>query len=137
MKLIEKIEIEYKEAYKAHNQPKVNVLRMVKSALKNEEIALRKQDLTEAEEVAVLTKEAKRRREAVAMYEKAGQAERVAAEKAELAELDHFLPKQMSDEEMVAVVQAVMADMSGPVDFGKVMGLVMKKVQGQADGDTA
>ena len=67
MKLIEKIEAEYKAAYKAHNQPKVNVLRLVKSALKNEEIALRRHELTDIEEVAVLNREAKRRREAVAL----------------------------------------------------------------------
>lgn len=136
MKLIEQIEAEYKVAYKAHNQPKVNVLRLVKSALKNEEIALRKHVLEEAEEIAVLTREAKRRREAIAMYQKAGHIERAAGEQAELIELEKFLPAQMTDESLQTLVQATAAEIkAGPADFGKVMGAVMKKVQGQADGN--
>lgn len=135
MSLIAKIESEYKSAYKAHNQPKVNVLRLIKSALKNAEIEVRRHELTEAEEIAVLNREAKQRREALAMYQRAGRADRAAAEQAELAELELFLPPPMPDQELQAVVQAAVVELrAGPSDFGRVMGVVMKKVQGQADG---
>src|SRR5204862_5745719 len=91
---------------------------------------------TEAEQIAVLQKEGKRRREALSMYQQAGRSDKVAVEQAELDELAHFLPKPMSDEQLMLVVEQTVTELqAGPGDFGKVMGAVMKKVQGQADGN--
>lgn len=132
--IIERIESEYKTAFKAHQQTKVNVLRLIKSALENAEIAARR-DLNDEEVIAVLQREAKKRREAMALYQQGGRPEKSAEEQAELDEIARFLPAQMSDEELKVIVQATVTELSsGPADFGTVMGAVMKKVKGQVDG---
>lgn len=134
MTTLERIEHEYKEAFKAHNTPKVNMLRMVKAAYKNAEIEAR-HDLSDAEVMAVLQKEAKRRRESIAMFAQGGRTDLVAQETEELKLLELFLPAPMSDADLNAIVKAVVDEMQPtPKDFGKVMSAVMAKTNGQADG---
>lgn len=135
MALLQQIENDYRTAFKARHQAKVNVLRMVKAALKNAEIAAR-HDLNDEEIIAVMTKEAKRRREAIAMFQQAGRQELVDAENGELQELMFYLPTEMSDSELDQVVATTIAELKPTVkDFGKVMSAVMAKVKGQADGN--
>ncbi len=134
MPLLQKIEDDYKVAFKAHQDAKVNVLRMVKAAIKNAEIQAR-HTLNDDEIIAVMTKEAKRRREAIAMYQQANRQDLVTSENAELQELMYYLPTEMSDSELDQVVTGVIAELKPtPKDFGKVMSAVMAKVKGQADG---
>lgn len=134
MGLLEKIDEEYKVAFKAHHQAKVNALRLMKSAVKNAAIEAR-HDLTDAEIIQVMTKEAKRRRESIEMFAKAGRADLVAQEQAELTELEVYLPAQLDDAGLEKIVQAVITTLSPtPKDFGKVMQAVMAQVAGQADG---
>lgn len=135
MTTLERIEQEYKEAFKARQTDKVNMLRMVKAAHKNAEIEAR-HDLSEAEMIAVLQKEAKRRRESIAMYTQGNRPDLVAQETAELAELEKFLPAPMSDADLQRITQGVIDELQPtPKDFGKVMSAVMAKVAGQADGN--
>ncbi len=135
MSLIETLEHDYKEAFKAHQAAKVAVLRMVKAALKNAEIEAR-HELSDEEVIAVMTKEAKRRREAIAMYLQAGRQSLVDQENAELQELMYYLPTQFSDSELETEVKKVIDQLqAGPNDFGQVMGMVMKNIKGQADGN--
>lgn len=135
MGLLDQIEHDYREAFKAHQQTKVNLLRMVKSALKNTEIDVR-HDLSDDEIIAVMTKEAKRRKEAIAMYRQAGRQDLVDQENAELQELQFYLPTEMSDSELAVVIDQVIAELKPtPKDFGKVMSAVMAKVKTQADGN--
>lgn len=134
MALMEQIENDYKEAFKAHQAAKVSMLRMVKSALKNVEIDVR-HNLTDEEIIAVMTKEAKRRRESIAMFQEAGRTELVDQENAELQELMLYLPTQMSDSEVEALVVAVIAELKATAkDFGQVMKTVTERSKGQADG---
>ena len=134
MGLMEQIEEDYKQAFKASHRPKVSVLRMVKAALKNAEIEAR-HNLTDEEIIAVMTKEAKRRREAMAMYQQGGRQDLVDQENIELQELMLYLPTQFSDSELAAAVQAVVQELQPTAkNFGQVMAAVMKKVKGQADG---
>ncbi len=135
MALIEQIENDYRVAFKAHHRPKVEMLRMVKSAIKNAEIEAR-HNLSDDEIIVVMTKEAKRRREALAMFQAGGRQDLVEKENAELQELMYYLPNQFSDSEIASVVKQVIAELKpSPKDFGKVMGQVMQKIKGQAEGE--
>ncbi len=135
MMLHEQIEHDYLEAFKARRQAKVDVLRLIKAAIKNREIELRHQHLTDEEVIAVMTKEAKRRREAIAMYEQGGRPELAAKENAELQELMYYLPTQLSDGELETIIASVIAELKAtPKDFGRVMSAAMAKAEGQADG---
>lgn len=134
MALMEQIENDYKEAFKAHHTPKVNMLRMVKSALKNAEIEAR-HNLSDPEIIDVMTKEAKRRRESIAMFQQAGRTDLVDQENLELQELMLYLPTQMSDSEIEALAKAVIAELNATTkDFGRVMKTVTERSKGQADG---
>lgn len=134
MSIIDTIETDYKEAFKAHHQEAVAALRLIKSALKNAEIDAQ-HPLQEDEVVAVLGQEAKRRREAIAVYTQAGRQDLAAKETGELQAINAYLPAQMGDADLIAVVREVVASLgeSGQ-DYGRVMGAVMGKVKGQADG---
>lgn len=134
MPLIQQIEHDYKEAFKAHNTVKVSMLRMLKSSLKNAEIDAQ-HDLSDPEIIVVMTKDAKRRRESIAMFEQAGRADLVAQENAELQELMYYLPTQMSDGEIETLATAVIAELQATQkDFGRVMKTVTERSKGQADG---
>ncbi len=134
MALLEQIEHDYKEAFKAHHTAKVSMLRMLKASLKNAEIEAR-HDLKDDEIIAVMTKDAKRRRESIAMFEQAGRADLVAQENAELQELMFYLPTQMSDSEIETLAKTVIAELQATTkDFGPVMKTVTERSKGQADG---
>jgi uncharacterized protein len=92
--------------------------------------------LTDQEQLSVLTTEVKRRRETIADAEKAGRADLIAREQAELEVVLGYLPKQMSREEVMAAAQAAIAEVGakGPQDTGKVMGKLMPRLKGKADG---
>jgi hypothetical protein len=92
--------------------------------------------LTDEEQLSVLTTEVKRRRETIADAEKAGRADLIEREQAELEVVLGYLPKQMSREEVTAAAQAVVAEVGakGPQDTGKVMGKLMPQLKGKADG---
>jgi uncharacterized protein YqeY len=92
--------------------------------------------LTDEEQLSVLTTEVKRRRETIADAEKAGRADLVEREQAELEVVIGYLPKQMSREEVTAAAQAIIAEVGakGPADTGKVMGKLMPQLKGKADG---
>lgn len=135
MPINQQIEQDYLTAFKAHDQARVDVLRLVKAAIKNAEIHLRKHELTDAEATAVLMKEAKQRKESIAMYRQGNRPELAAIEEAELATISAYLPAQMDEAELSAIVSSVIAELKPtPKDFGKVMSAVMAKVKGRADG---
>lgn len=132
---MEQIEDDYKTAFKASHRVKVDMLRLLKSAIKNAEIEAR-HNLTDDEIIAVMTREAKRRRESIQMFQQAGRTDLVDKENAELQELMFYLPTQFSDSEIETAVRETIAELNATSqDFGRVMGTVMKKVKGQADGE--
>lgn len=135
-KLMVSFNEEIKNAMKAKDEIKLGVLRMVKTAMNNAAIAKSKNELDDAEELDVIQKQAKQRRESIESFEKGGRAELAAKEKAELAVLEAYLPKQMSDAEIQAVCKEVIAKTgaAGGADTGKVMKDLMPLVKGKADG---
>ncbi|HEX7259905.1 MAG TPA: GatB/YqeY domain-containing protein [Candidatus Saccharimonadia bacterium] len=111
------------------------VLRMLKSSLQMEQIKLG-HELTEAEVLKVLQREAKQRKEAIIQYEQGGRDDLVAGENQELEIIEAYLPKQMDDAELEAVVKAVISE-TGAKDItqlGVVMSAVMQRTEGRADG---
>jgi len=123
------------EALKAHDEVRLSTLRMLSSAL-NYGFIEKQHKLNEEEEIVVVKKEAKMRKDAIEAYEKVGATDRADKERLELKILQEFLPKEMSDEELVklvdeAVVQSGIKSLS---EMGKVIGIVMAKAGGRADG---
>ena len=136
MSLAEQIEKDVIVAMKAKDAVKVSTLRMLKSALGNYLIQAKKDKAEDPEVLGIITKQAKQRRESVESFEKAGRKDLADKEKAELAILESYLPKQLSDDELRAVVQKaiVWSDAKSPADMGKLMKVLMPAVQGKADG---
>lgn len=128
--ILEQVQADTRTAMKAGERDRVGQLRMLADALQK--------DLKDGggDEVAVLRRERKRRIEAAEAYRDGGSAERAEAEEAEAREIERYLPAEISDEELAAIVdEAVSASgADGPGDMGKVMGAVMPKVDGRADG---
>lgn len=112
-----------------------DVVRSINAAIKQVEIDKQK-DLNAEDVVDILMKEAKKRRDTIAELESAGRAEMLADEQAELEVLERFLPKQMTREEIEAVVDEIIAETgaTSPKEMGKVMGALMPRVKGKADG---
>jgi len=114
---------------------KVETIRMVRAQLKDFQIAKR-DDLTEEDEISVLINAAKKRKEALELYEKSDRQDLIDREKQELEIISTYLPAQLSKEEVEKVVRKVMEEVgaSSPQDLGKVMGATMKDLKGKADG---
>ena len=125
-------------AMKAGDQPRRDTIRLIQAALKNRDIELRGAANAPEDDVLVmevLQKMIKQRRESIDMYAKGGRQELADAEAAEVAVIETFLPKQMSDEELGAAVDAIVAETgaSSVKDMGRVMALVKERLAGQAD----
>lgn len=123
------------EAMKAKDEIRLSTLRMLSSALNYEFIA-KQHKLDKEEELAVVRREIKMRKDAIEAYEKAGAKDRVEKETAEMKILEEYLPVQMTDEELEKLVDGVIAQSQASVvrDMGQVIGLVMGQAKGMADG---
>jgi len=130
----EKIDKDLITAMKAHDENIVTVLRMLKSAIKNIEIAKQK-DLEDAEVMSVIQNQIKTRRDSIDLYVKGNRPELAESEKAEIEILTPYLPEQLSEEEIKTIVEKVIAETSASSmkDMGKVMGLAMAELKGKAD----
>jgi uncharacterized protein len=130
MAILEQVQADTRAAMKAGERERVAALRLVADALQK--------DLKQGgeDEIAVLRRERKRRLEAAEAYREGGSDDRAAAEEAEAREIERYLPAEISDDELAAAVDAAIAEAgaSSPGDMGKVMGAVMPKVAGRADG---
>ena len=128
--ILEQVQRDTRDAMKAGDRDRVGALRMIASALQ--------QDAKEGngDEVAVLRRERKRRLEAASAFRDGGGDERAVAEEAEAELIDGYLPAELSDEELAQIVDAAVAQAGAaePGDMGKVMGIVMPKIDGRADG---
>lgn len=124
-------------AMKSHDAEKVGALRYLLSQLKNQEISLLRPSTNE-EEIKLLQSEAKKRKEAIEAYQKGNRPELAQKEQKELAIIQEFLPKQLSDEEIKKVIQQVINDLPSEAlakeGFGSVMKQTMSCLRGQADG---
>jgi hypothetical protein len=137
MTIGEKIQVDIVVAMKARDEHKLTTLRMVKSALKNKEIDKR-EALTEAEQVQILTTLIKQRRESVESFTKGGRPELAEKEQLEIGMIEGYLPKAAGEDEIRAVVQGAIDTLTvdGKRPGAKDMGTVMKTVQQRilADG---
>lgn len=134
--LRERLNQQIKKALLSGDKSRAEVLRGLKAAILNEEVALRARDtgLTDEQIITVFAREAKKRAESADVYAKAGHQDRADAELAEKAIIDEFLPKQLSDEELNKVVVDTIAEFGDSAQIGPVIGAVKKKVGQSADG---
>jgi uncharacterized protein len=124
-------------AMKARDETRTRTIRMALTSITNEEVSGdAAHDLTDEEVTKILTREAKRRREAAAAYADAGRDDQAAAERAEEEVLTAYLPAQLSDDELEALVAAAIdqTGASGPAAMGQVMKVVTAQTAGRADG---
>ena len=123
------------EALKTHEEIKLSTLRLLSSALNYEFIA-KQHKLSEDEELVVVRREAKKRKEAIEVYEKVKAFDRAEKEKKELSILQEFLPPEISDEEITKLVNETLKETnaSGLAGLGKVISLVRTKAKGAVDG---
>jgi hypothetical protein len=131
MSLIEQIQNDITTAMKAREEQRLSTLRMVKAALKNREIE-KMTPLDETESQAVLATLIKQRKESVEQFTKGGRQEMADKEAAEIAVIETYLPKAAGEEEVVAGVKAVIAEMDSPTM--KDMGTVMKNAMARFSG---
>ena len=140
MTLQQRVDSDLKEAMRAKDTAKLGVLRMLKSALKYAAIAKSgtEAELSDAEVVQVIRKQAKQRQDSIEGFEKGGRAELVDKEKQELAILNTYLPQGMSTEELTKVVRETIAELgaTSKAQMGAVMKVLQSKVAGRADGKT-
>jgi len=135
----ERVDSELKEAMRAKDSTKVGVLRMLKSALKYAAIAKSAEaDLSDAEAVQVIRKQAKQRQDSIESFEKGGRTELAEKEKEELAILNNYLPQAMSADELAKLVRETVAEVgaTSKAQMGTVMKALQAKVGGRADGKT-
>ena len=140
MTLQERVDSDLKEAMRAREATKLGVLRMLKSALKYAAIAKSgaDADLTDAEAVQVIRKQAKQRQDSIESFEKGGRAELAEKEKGELAILNSYLPQAMNPNELANVVRETIAEVgaTSKAQMGAVMKALQAKVGERADGKT-
>jgi len=135
MSILQKLDDDLKRALKASDSLKVSVLRLAKAALKNKQIDKGK-ELSDDEITSTLTTLSKQRRESIELFSKGGREDLAEKERQELAILQTYLPKQMTPEELDAIIVEAIKESSagGLKEIGKVMRLVMQRVHGVADG---
>ena len=140
MTLQQRVDSDLKEAMRAKDATKLGVLRMLKSALKYAAIAKSdaEAELSDAEAVQVIRKQAKQRQDSIESFEKGGRAELADKEKEELAILNTYLPQGMSPDELAKVVRETIAELgaTSKAQMGAVMKTLQAKVGGRADGKT-
>jgi uncharacterized protein YqeY len=135
--LKEQLRADLTAAMKARDETKTRTLRMALTSISNEEVSGNSaRNLSEDEVLKILGREAKRRREAATAFAEAGRPEQAAAEQAEEAVIGAYLPAQLSDDELAALVAAAIAETgaAGPAAMGQVMKAVTPKVAGRAEG---
>lgn len=135
MALRERLSEEMKEAMKAKDSLRLSSIRLIRSAVKNKDIEL-KREIAEQEIVEVIATLVKQRRESIRLFSEAGRQDLVEKEEKELAVLLGFLPQQLSREAVAELVDRVIAECGaqGGKDMGRVMKALMPHVAGRADG---
>ena len=137
MALKEKLQSDLTQSMRDRNELRSGTIRMVLTAIKNEEVSGNEaRELSDAEVITVLSREAKKRREAAEAFEQAGAKERASTEKAEGEIIATYLPAQLSESEIKDLINAAIAETgaSGPQQMGLVMKSIQSKIAGRADG---
>jgi hypothetical protein len=135
MTLKEQFTEEMKQSMKSGDKLRLSTVRLLLSEIKNAEIR-QKGDLTDEETLGIVAKEVRRRKEAIEGFEKGGRQDLVDKETLELGILQGYLPDQLSEEELRRIIKETIEEVgaASPADLGKVMGSLMPRVKGKADG---
>lgn len=138
MALEQQIQKDIMEAMKAHNTVRTNAVRAIKSEILLAKTSGAGAEITDRDVIKLIQKLIKQRKESAAMYAQGGRQDLADNELAEAAEMEGYLPKQLSEAEVEEIVKGIIAETgaSSMADMGKVMGLATKKLAGQADGRT-
>ena len=137
MSIKEQLKKDLTEAIRGRDEITSSTIRMVLTAITNEEVAGKEaRVLSDEEVITVLSREGKKRREAADAFENAGRADKSALEKSEGEVIAKYLPAQLSEADIAAIIAEAIASTGaqGPGDMGKVMGAVKPKIAGKADG---
>jgi uncharacterized protein YqeY len=137
MALKEKLQSDLTASMRARDELRSGTIRMVLTAIKNEEVSGKEaRELSDGEVITVLSREAKKRREAAEAYEQAGAKDRAASERAEGLIIAEYLPAQLSEAEIKDLIAAAIAETgaTGPQQMGLVMKSIQPKIAGRADG---
>ena len=136
MSLRERIDADIKTAMKSKEKVRLETVRSIKKVLLEKEVSARPATLTESQELEVLVQIAKQRRDSIEQYHKAGRDDLADQEAAELAIIEEYLPAQMSDEEVSAILDEIIVSVgaTSAKEMGKVMGAAMQQLKGKADG---
>jgi uncharacterized protein len=131
----DRLQQEIKAALRAQDKSRLGALRLISAALQDREIALRTDKLSETDTLATLQKMLKQRREAAALYAKAGRADLARQEILEIEVIEEFLPKQLPAEEVERAITGIIKDVgaTSPRDLGKVMAALKERYAGQID----
>lgn len=136
--LAERLGADYIAAYKAHDATRLTVLRLLKTAVTNRLVELKQPggQLGDEEMLDLILKQAKQRRDSIEQYEDANRKDLADRERAELAVLEEYLPKPLTDTELAAAIQGAIAETGAGSarEMGKVMGIVMARYKGRVDG---
>lgn len=137
MKLEEIISEQMKTAMKSGEKLRLETLRSLRAAILEFKTSGANREMTEEDDFKILNVAAKKRRDAIDMYDKAGRTDLLEKEQAELAVIQEFLPKQLTNEEIAVIVNNIVSETGaqGMKDMGKVMGTAMKAAAGKADGN--
>lgn len=136
MALEQKIMEQMKDAMKSKDEAALRTLRAIKAAILIEKTSGSGTEITEADEIRMLQKMAKQRRDSLDIFTQQNREDLAAKEREELEIIERFLPKQMSAEELQAELKQIIAQVgaTSPADMGKVMGVATKQLAGKADG---
>ncbi|ALA69432.1 hypothetical protein GT50_03885 [Geobacillus stearothermophilus 10] len=136
MSLLDRLNDDMKQAMKNKEKEKLSVLRMLKAALQNEAIKLGKSPLSEDEELTVLSRELKQRKDSLQEFENAGRSDLVEKVKTEIEIVQSYMPTPLTEDELRDLIEQTIKEVgaSSKADMGKVMGAIMPKVRGRADG---
>ncbi|MBW4472839.1 MAG: GatB/YqeY domain-containing protein [Stenomitos rutilans HA7619-LM2] len=139
MSLKDRVSEEIKTAMKAKDKIRLETVRSIKKLILEKESSVRasgQEELTEAQEIELLVQLAKQRRDSITQYQQANRSDLADQEAQELAILEEYLPRQLSDEEIGAAIDQIMAQVgaTSAKDMGKVMGSAMQQLKGKADG---
>lgn len=137
MTLEQRVNEEMKIAMKSGNKLRLETLRSLRAGIIEFSKSGLDREMNQDDEIKLLNNQAKRRRDAIDMYDKAGRTELKEKEEFELSVIQEFLPKQLTDDELSAIIKSVIEKVgaSSMKDMGKVMGASMKELSGKADGN--
>jgi len=134
MSILEQINSDFQQAFKNREQSVVSTLRLLLASLKNERIK-KMADLEEEDALRILKSELKKRKESILDYQKGKRQDLVDQEELEIKIIEKYLPAQLNEEEIRQKIQDILAKLEDKSNLGKVMGMIMNELKGQADGN--